>query len=261
VALPSAAQTAAPEGMVQIPAGNFWMGRVHLVFFDSIDAVPRDKNDDMPANSIYLDAFYIDKYEVTNADYAKFVQATGARAPWHWPEGKVPKGEERLPVYNVNWYEANEFCKWSGKRLPTEAEWEKAARGGLDRQRYSWGDKEVDTRAELNKLQQISARNNNTPFPAAINRDGAMPVGSFAPNGYGLYDMIGNVIEWTNDWYDINYYAFMPKRNPPGPASGRYKSVRGGGWRDGDGYFLMNAYRNFSDPDLRMITLGMRCAK
>src|SRR5215471_13712927 len=137
-ALPLAAQTAAPQEMAQVPAGKFWMGRTQTFFFDTIGGTPRDRMDDIPANNIYLDAFSIDKYEVTNADYARFVQATGARAPWHWPEGKMPKGEERLPVYNVNWYEATDYCKWAGKRLPTEAEWEKAARGGLDRARYAW---------------------------------------------------------------------------------------------------------------------------
>src|ERR1044071_716530 len=88
-ALPLAAQTTAPESMVQVPAGKFWMGRAYTIYSDSADLVPRDKMDDKPANNVYLDAFYIDKYEVTNEDYAKFVQATGTRAPWHWPEGKV----------------------------------------------------------------------------------------------------------------------------------------------------------------------------
>src|SRR5262249_31534240 len=137
-ATPLAAQTA-PENMALIPAGEFWMGRVHAFYYDSISGVARDKMDDLPANKIYLDAFYIDKYEVTNADYARFIEAAKARPPWHWPEGNIPKGEERFPVSNVNWFEANSFCNWLGKRLPTEAEWEKASRGGLDRNRFSWG--------------------------------------------------------------------------------------------------------------------------
>src|SRR5437867_3440849 len=144
VAVPIAAQTAAPEGMVLIPAGKFWIGRTFSIFLDSGDLWARDKIDNRPANNIYLDAFYIDKYEVTNADYAKFVQATGARPPWHWPQGKGPNGKERLPVYNVNWFEAAGFCKWAGKRLPTVEEWEKEARGGLDRNRYSWGGDDID---------------------------------------------------------------------------------------------------------------------
>src|SRR2546425_8482764 len=139
--LPAAAQTAAPEGMVLIPAGKFWMGRAFSIFLDSGDLLARDKMDDRPANNIYLDTFYVDKYEVTNADYAKFLQtATGTKPPWHWSKGQIPDGKEKLPVYNVNWFEATAYCKWAGKRLPTEAEWEKAARGGLDRNHYAWGD-------------------------------------------------------------------------------------------------------------------------
>src|SRR6266700_3070701 len=143
-AVPLAAQTAAPENMVQIPACKFWMGRAYTIYTDSADLVPIDKLDDRPANNIYVDAFYIDKYEATNTDYAKFLQATGGKPPWHWPQGKIEAGKEKLPVYNVSWFEATAYCKWVGKRLPTEAEWEKAARGGLDRNRYAWGDGDVD---------------------------------------------------------------------------------------------------------------------
>ena len=262
-ALPIAAQTAVPEGMAQIPAGKFWMGRAYSIFLDSADLLPRDKMDDRPANNIYLDAFSIDKYEVTNADYARFVDATGARPPWHWPQGKIPNGEERFPVFNVNWFEATDFCKWAGKRLPTEAEWEKAARGGLDRNHYSWGDAEIDRGEERLLAPQTAGRNTSTAAPAVIGRRYAMAVGSFAPNGYGLYDMTGNVMEWTNDWYDGNYYPFMPKQNPKGPETGRYRSVRGAGFFDqgGHGEEKTVNYRNFSDPDLRGTTIGFRCAK
>jgi len=246
-ALPLAAQTAAPEGMVSVPAGQFWMGRAHANNLDSLDLVPRAKMDDRPANHIYLDAFFMDKYEVANADYAKFLQATGGRPPWHWPEGKIPQGAERLPVNNVNWFEASAYCKWAGKRLPTEAEWEKAARGGMDRNIYPWPkDAEGGPRAQ-----------------AIIGgRERPSPVGSLAPNGYGLYDMIGNVMEWTNDWYYANYYPLMPKRNPKGPETGQYRSVRGAGWADGaNGDEITTYYRNFSDPELRTTTIGFRCAK
>ena len=262
-ALPIAAQTAVPEGMAQIPAGKFWMGRAYSIFLDSADLLPRDKMDDRPANNIYLDAFSIDKYEVTNADYARFVDATGARPPWHWHQGKIPNGEERFPVFNVNWFEATDFCKWAGKRLPTEAEWEKAARGGLDRNHYSWGDAEIDRGEERLLAPQTAGRNTSTAAPAVIGRRYAMAVGSFAPNGYGLYDMTGNVMEWTNDWYDGNYYPFMPKQNPKGPETGRYRSVRGAGFFDqgGHGEEKTVNYRNFSDPDLRSTTIGFRCAK
>jgi formylglycine-generating enzyme required for sulfatase activity len=220
--------------------------------------------DDKPANHVYVDAFSIDKYEVTNTDYAKFVQATGAKAPWHWPQGKIPMGEEKYPVANVNWYEATDYCKWLGKRLPTEAEWEKAARGGLDRAHYSWGDESIDKDTEEGLLSPQSAfRNTNTPVPATLGRPRANPVGSFDPNGFGLFDITGNVMEWTSDWYDNNYYPFMPKNNPKGPEKGRYKSVRGAGYADGGGHGeeKLVSYRNFSDPDTRMTTIGFRCAK
>jgi len=247
-ALPIAAQTPPAEAMVLIPAGKFWMGRTQSLWRDALDTEPRAKRDDRPANLIYLDAFYLDKYEVTNADYDRFREETGARPPWHWPQGKFPKGEERQAVSNVNWFEAAASCKWAGKRLPTEAEWEKAVRGGRDRKPYAWVDDD---------------RGADERVPAAISRGKAMAVGSFPPNGYGLYDMIGNVMEWTNDWYDANYYPFMPKRNPQGPDTGLYKSVRGAGWSEGvgeDGQ-LTNFYRNFSDPELRGLTIGFRCAK
>ena len=252
VALPSAAQTAAPEGMVQIPAGKFWMGRTQAAYRDSIDKVARLQMDDRPANHIELDAFYMDKYEVTNANYAKFIAATGARAPWHWPEGKIPDGQEKQAVSNVNWFEATDFCKWAGKRLPTEAEWEKAERGGLDSKTYSWGD----------DANGIAGEDGKPPaLPAAVNKDQAGAVGAYAPNGYGLYDMTGNVLEWINDWYDWNYYAFMPQKNPRGPETGKYRSVRGGGWTDNKGERLTTYYRQYSDPELRGSTIGFRCAK
>jgi formylglycine-generating enzyme len=268
-ALPLAAQTTAPDNMVQIAAGKFWMGRAYTLYVDSADLVPRDKMDDRPANNIYLDAFYIDKYEVTNEAYAKFVQATGARAPWHWPEGKVEKGKEKLPAYNVNWNEASAFCKWAGKRLPTEAEWEKAARGGLDRNHYAWGDADVDRSEKYIQPPQGAGRlHPDEPLPANLEGRDAEPVGSYKPNGYGLYDMIGNVREWTNDWYDASYYLFMPKTNPQGPETGRYRSVRGSGWLDaapntvgGPNDNNTVDARDFSDPDTRATTIGFRCVK
>ena len=263
-AVPAVAQTAAPDGMVQIPAGKFWMGRDFAIFIDSGDFVARDKMDDRPANHIYVDVFYIDKYEVTNADYAKFVQATGAKPPWHWPQGKIPMGQEKFPVANVNWFEATDYCKWLGKRLPTEAEWEKAGRGGLERAHYSWGDDTIDKDTEEGLLSpQSTFRNTNAPVPGTLGRPWSNAVGTFAPNGYGLYDMTGNVMEWTQDWYDNNYYPFMPKNNPKGPEKGRYKVVRGAGYADqgGHGVEKLVSYRNFSDPDTRMTTIGFRCAK
>src|SRR5437773_1896051 len=270
-ALPAAAQTAAPDGMVLFPAGKFWRGRTFSICLDSGDLMARHKIGDRPANNVYLDAFYIDKYEVTNADYAKYLQATSdSKPPWHWPQGKIPNGKEKLPVYNVNWFEATAYCKWAGKRLPTEAEWEKAARGGLDRNHYAWGDADyIDTSEKYLQAPQGAGRANpDEPIPARLEGTDAMPVGSLKPNGYGLYDIIGNVREWVNDWYDADYYVFMPKRNPQGPETGRYRGVRGSGWQDYSANTIGGPSdnntvdtRDFSDPDLRATTIGFRCAK
>ena len=262
-ALPAAAQIAAPEDMTRIPGGKFWMGRAHAFFLDSIDIVARDRMDDIPANNVYVDAFYFDKYHVTNKDYALFVEATGIKAPWHWPYQRIPDGEELLPVANVSWYEGRDYCGWAGKRLPTEAEWEKAARGGLDRNRYAWGDGEVNTFDEEGAIQHRPRRNTNKPVQAALGLSRAIDIGSFPPNGYGLYDMVGNMMEWVGDWYDSNYYPFMDKENPQGPETGLYRSVRGSSWVDGRGHGDQNMvhYRKFTDPELRMTTIGFRCAK
>ena len=240
-----APQKTAPDGMALIPAGKFWMGRTQMLWRDALDIVPRAKLDNQPANLIQLDAFYIDKYEVTNADYARFAEATGTKPPWHWPHGKFRNEDDKQAVYHVNWFEADAYCKWAGKRLPTEAEWEKAARGGLDRKPYPWGFKQDVERGKA----------------AAVGTGRAVAVGQYPPNGYGVYDMVGNVMEWTNDWYDFNYYPFMPKVNPKGPETGLYKSVRGGGWADSIGEEVAAFYRNFSDPELRASTIGFRCAK
>jgi sulfatase modifying factor 1 len=260
--LPTAAQTAAPEGMALVPAGKFWMGRYYSTNIDATDQEMRGHMDDRPANNVYLDAFYMDKYEVTSADYAEFVEATGTRAPWHWRAGEIPDGEERFPVTNVNWFEGAAFCEWAGKRLPTEAEWEKAARGGLDRMRYTWGDEDVDT-SEARLLPPRSARRlTDDPVPGVHRRNTPLDVGSFEANGYVLYDMSGNVTEWTSDWYDKGYYAFMPKRNPQGPENGLYKSVRGTNFVDGvTGDRATANYRNFTDAETRTITIAFRCAK
>ena len=265
VAIPIAAQAPVSdiEAMALISAGHFWLGRAHSFFLESIDIRARDRMDDIPANRVYLGAFYIDQYHVTNQDYERFVQATGTITPWHWPHGQIPEGEGQLPVANVSWFEASQYCEWAGKRLPTEAEWEKAARGGLDRNRYAWGDAEVNTFDEAGSIQHGARRNTNSPVQAALGLSRAIPVGSFPPNGYGIYDMGGNMMEWVSDWYDSNYYPFMSKENPRGPETGIYRSVRGSSWVDDDGHGDTNMvhYRKFTDPELRMTTIGMRCAR
>jgi formylglycine-generating enzyme required for sulfatase activity len=235
-----------PPGMVLIPAGQFWMGRAQFQWlFDRNTEIERDRLDDGPAHQVYLDSFFIDTHEVTHEEYFRFLKATGGKAPWYWPKGEFPAGEERFPVYNVNWEEARAYCAWAGKRLPTEAEWEKAARGGLDRKRYAWGDDDqLRGKGHLNWAV------------------GPVAVGSFPPNGFGLYDVAGNVWEWTSDWYERDYYSGSPDRNPKGPETGTYKVIRGSGWTDGyDARNLMVSHRSYVDPATRAFTIGIRCVK
>ena len=263
-AVPAAAQIQAPEDMVLVPAGKFWMGRHFQVFKDAKDLWARSKMDDQPANNIYLDEFYIDIYEVTNADFASYLVATGAEeTPWHWPQGQYRPGEDRNPVVNVSWFQAAAYCEWAGKRLPTEAEWEMAARGGLDRNRYEWGDEFVDRKEPRLFAPQSSGRTTDEPVPAALDLGSLAPVGTFEPNGYGIYDMVGSTTEWVSDWYYANYYPFMPKENPSGPETGRYRSLRGANWMDGAGHGEQQSvyYRNFSDPKTVTLVLGFRCAQ
>jgi formylglycine-generating enzyme required for sulfatase activity len=223
------------QTMASIPAGEFWMGRTHTNNVATVITLDRDSRDDVPAHKAYVDGFLMDKHEITNEEYARFAEATGAAKPWYWIGGKVIKGEEKHPVHYVNFAEAEAYCRWAGKRLPTEAEWERAARGGLDRKRYPWGDEAARGRAQ------------------AGSGNGTAAVGSFAANAYGLFDMAGNVWEWTSDWYDRDYYTVSPKNNPRGVETGRYKVIRGGGWTDGA---QLNSARNYADPESRFPVVG-----
>ncbi len=211
--------------MMLVPAGDFEMG--------SNDGA----DDEKPIHTVYVDAFYMDIFEVTNRLYAKFLNQYGENADGDGNalvdfssgfaliekigDKYAPKaGYEDHPVVMVTWYGANEYAKCYGKRLPTEAEWEKAARGGLTRNRYPWG----------NKLTHDDAN-----YLGMGGKDIWMetsPVGSFAPNGYGLYDMVGNVREWCKDWYDSGYYIKSPRENPTGPSFGMERACRGGSWFD-----------------------------
>jgi formylglycine-generating enzyme required for sulfatase activity len=226
--------------MVLIPAGEFLMGSPE----------GEGNSDEHPQHTVYLDAFYIDKYEVTNAQYKKFVGATGHRIPYfnadwakpyNWQNGTYPSGKGNHPVVFVSWDDAEAYCEWAGKRLPTEAEWEKAARGRLEGKKYPWGDENPSGRANYNST-------------------GIDAVGSYAPNGYGIYDMTGNVWEWVADWYSENYYRVSPKNNPKGPDSGTRRVHRGGSWGSG-GSGLRAALRNWGTPDVRLGNFGFRCAQ
>jgi len=149
----------------------------------------------------------------------------------------------------VNWEQANTYCEWRGDRLPSEAEWEKAARGGLEGMLFSWGDDFP--------VCTVGAKN-GAQFGSCMPSD-TVSVGSFSPNGYGLYDMAGNVWEWVNDWYQADYYSFSPTSDPPGPFNGTVKVLRGGGWFY-DWVYSRAASRITGEPGYRNDSIGFRCA-
>jgi formylglycine-generating enzyme required for sulfatase activity len=224
--------------MVSIPAGTFTMGRTKLTSDDKTNMRPHVLLDDRPLHKVTLSAFQLDKHEVTNGQYQVFVEKTKHRQPYHWT-GPHPA---ELPVYNVSWDDANAYCQWKAERLPTEAEWEYAARGGKDAMDYPWGD-QADAK---------QARFNMGTGPGAVAK--------YQPNGFGLYDMAGNVSEWTADWFDGSYYQNSPAVDPKGPATGEYKVIRGGAWSD-NGKRITVFFRNWVRPDQRTPNVGFRCAR
>ena len=239
-------QIFSPPGMVLIPAGEFLMG--------STEGLPDMK----PLHKVYLDAYYIDKYEVTNEEFCQFLNEKGNQeeggTTWininddcliEYTNGKYqPKpGYENYPVIEVSWYGACAYARWRGKRLPTEAEWEKAARGGLVGKKYPWGDSIDPDKANY-----------------GANIGEATPVGSYPSNGYGLYDMAGNVWEWCSDTYNENYYSKSPPRNPTGSPRGSVWVNRGGSWNS-DARNCGSAVRFFSVPAFRCNNLGLRLVR
>jgi formylglycine-generating enzyme required for sulfatase activity len=234
---------AADPSMVFIPAGEFARGRSYEWADGKLFYSPTAHQDDQPVKTLFIDAFYLDQAEVTNFRYAAFAKATRHRAPYHWRKGVMPEGKGQFPVVNVSWDDAAAFCAWDGKRLPTEAEWERGARGIGDRQMYPWGDREP------------------MPADARYGADAPLAVCSKAKNYFGLCDMIGNVWEWCSDWYGRTYYAESPDRNPQGPSTGLYRVLRGGSWFDQPPLFLTNSYRSWARGAERSATIGFRCAK
>lgn len=243
--------------MVLIPAGEFWMGRVHFWLVDEIGWVERDRMDNQPAHLVYLDAYYIDKYEISNEEYFRFTEATKHPKPYHWIGARPSEAQEKMPVYNVTWSDAEGYCRWAVKRLPTEAEWERAARGGLEKKLFPWGDEIGGQRRR--GTEEYNVENVKRAHVALPN--GPAPVGSYPPNGFGLHDMTGNLWEWVSDWYERNYYSISPERNPRGPDTGVYRVIRGGSWSDSDERILSVHYRNYTDASVRTPTIGFRCAK
>ena len=223
--------------MVVVPAGEFMMGS------------PTGDSDEQPAHKVYVDAFSMDVYEVTVGQYAAFLQAKGIDPPSDWKTMNQPAHQKR-PVANVDWADAAAYCKWAGKRLPTEAEWEKAARG-TDGRLYPWGnDPPTPLHANFGK-------------PDWNNHGVLTPVGTFegGKSPYGIYDMAGNVWEWVSDWYDYNYYKTSPSQNPTGPPMGGYKVIRGGSWNSNQRN-LRSSDRYWDPPSFRSLYFpGFRCAK
>jgi formylglycine-generating enzyme required for sulfatase activity len=269
------------EGMGYVPGGDFWMGRVRLWMIDEIGWQVRERADDRPVHLVDVDAFFIDAFEVTNAQYAEFLKATGAGGPYQWGGPTPPADRVAIPIYNVSWHDAVAYCGWRGKRLPTEAEWEKAARGGLDRQDFPWGMKyrtpapkaTIDAAAAKVADPDVGDRDSTAGAPVRAGAEsmvshawsnsahGPTKVGSYEPNGFGLYDMSGNLWEWTSSWYDLYAYSVAERRNAAGPAHGHYKVIRGGGWLEDDSRLGSVYIRNFANPDLKAPTVGFRCAK
>ncbi len=219
--------------LMLVPAGNFTMG-------DDVES---------PQREIYLDAFYIDRYEITTGRYAKFLEATGsAHPPDGWESLKLATGAE-LPVIGVDWNDAAAYCKWAGRRLPTDAEWEKAARG-TDGRTYPWGN-------DLPTLDHANHQNASAEaYDGGLRNVGTHPAGR---SPYGVDDLAGNASEWAADWY-ADSFPRSERRNPKGPETGVARVVRGSGRFDPADRLIVTK-RYHANPDTRMEDIGFRCAR
>ena len=277
------------HSLVRLDGGEFTMG-------SHAPGYPGDGEG--PARRVTVDAFSIDRFAVTNAQFATFVDATGHvseaerfgwsfvfagllpddfvdtrgvvgaewwrqvfGAQWRHPEGPQSDLAGRLdhPVLHVSWHDAQAYCTWAGLRLPTEAEWEFAARGGLDGRRYPWGDELlVDGKHRCN-VWQGAFPSENTVEDGYY---GTAPVDAFAPNGYGLYNVVGNAWEWCLDWFDAEFHRDGPRTNPSGPPHGTQRVMRGGSFLCHESYcfrFRVPA-RSSNSPDSTTGNLSFRCA-
>jgi len=256
--------------MVYIPEGEFMMGTDK----DEIDQIwqkfglyedwKQSAKDESPKHRVYVDGFWMYRYEVTIAQYRRFCDKTGRQMP---PE---PEGgwQDNHPIVYVTWHDAVDYCKWAGVQLPTEAEWEYAARGGntglngKPRYIFVWGDELPKGKGGYGNLADESFKQK---FPDEIIFKGyddgyayTAPVGSFKLNEFGLYDMVGNVWEWCADWYDENYYLNSPPSNPQGTETGTWRVLRGGSWVIGHPSIFRAAARRGDNPVFSYGDVGFR---
>lgn len=225
-----------PMSMALVPEGEFIMGS-------------NDRDNESPPHRVTLKAFRIDRYEVTTAHYAEFLDAVKRDPILGWDEVDW-KTDGNRPIIGVTWDDADAYCRWAGKRLPTEAEWEKAARG-TDARRFPWGDS-LPTTNHANFGKCCVWEGYATLAAIGSFREGESP--------YGVDDMAGNVWEWVEDWYDANYYKNSPNQDPTGPSTGEKKVVRGGSWGDLS-EVLRSSIRNKINPTLRHTDVGFRCVQ
>ena len=255
--LASIAALAQSSPQVTIPAGDFLLGSKR-VDDDPYGHWTQFDDTELPQNRVWLDAYEIDRDEVSLGEYLAFLQQRKEHPPdelqrliWHviTIHSVSDRTLTRWPALYVTWHEAKTFCTSRGTRLPTEAEWEKAARG-TEGALFPWGDAPPDKQHAMFGQHHV----HEIPILAAVD---ALPAGQ---SPFGLRHMAGNVAEWVQDWFGFDYYAYMPERNPPGPNSGRYKSLRGGSWKSKP-IMLRTATRSGAPPDQRSATIGFRCAR
>ena len=247
---------AVPSPTIRIPEGPFLLGSVR-VDDDPYGKETQFDDTELPQHRVWLDSYDIDRDEVSLAQYLAYLQARKLQPPvelqkliWHVITVHSVQDETlaQWPALYVTWKEADGFCRLNGQRLPTEAEWEKAARGP-DGNLFPWGPQLPDSSLAMFGQHHV----HEIPILAPANS------GDAGKSYYGLHHMAGNVAEWVNDWFGFDYYAYMPERNPQGPSTGRYKSLRGGSWKS-NRIMLRTATRSGSPPTQRSATVGFRCA-
>src|SRR5690349_6690398 len=246
-----------PSPMMTVPAGTFLLGS-NRVDNDPYGGRTQFDDTELPQQRVWLDTYEIDQNEVSLGEYLAFLQQRKQHPPdelqkliWHviTVHSVSDQTLARWPALYITWHEASGFCTSKGKRLPTEAEWEKAARGP-EGNLFPWGES-----APTNERAMFGQHHvHEIPILAAVD---SQPEGK---SPYGIPHMAGNVAEWVQDWFGFDYYAYMPEKNPAGPMSGRYKSVRGGSWKSKI-IMLRTATRSGAAPDQRSATVGFRCAR